>query len=397
MDSIRNQLLDIFEKYADDDAHLIAELNGFVAKHGNTALSFIFQILTNLDLSPTEAEEHWRQILSNCQALSSAMGREVNLRTAVCDYFCSVNKSLHNPKIIEIHLFEKAAKSSTFDSLTGLLNRSGFDEALEREISRARRYDSNLSLLFLDLDDFKQVNDSFGHMAGDEVLIQVAKIIMIEKRSEDIAARYGGEEITILMPETSKANGWLLGERIRKRLEETVIQYDGQAIKMTLSGGLASYPIDASDGVTLLKRSDKAMYRAKNFGKNNISLFSMDKRRNIRVEYNTNVELSEIGLGEKQTITAMTKSLSLGGILLESEILFDVGVKIQMNISINDSDPILIIGNVTRVEENESGKYDISIIFLESDKMVKSEISSYLIKHFEEMTHLPLGSSHQSE
>ena len=120
MRSIRDQLLDFFEQFADDDARLIKELQGLIAKEGKGVYSFIFQILTNLDLHPDEAEKHWQEIISNCKDLSAAMGRKVNLRTSVCDYFCSINKSLHNPKIIEIHLFEKATKSSTFDNLTGL-------------------------------------------------------------------------------------------------------------------------------------------------------------------------------------------------------------------------------------------------------------------------------------
>jgi diguanylate cyclase (GGDEF)-like protein len=395
MESIRNQLLDCFEKYAEDDTRLIQELNALISQEGNQVCSFIFQILTNLDLSPSESAEHWQKVVAHCQTLGSSLGREVNLLTAVCDYFCSVNKSLHNPKIIEIHLFEKAAKSSTFDSLTGLLNRNAFDDALQREISRAKRHDSNLSLLFLDLDDFKQINDSFGHMAGDEVLKSVAQTIMTEKRSEDIAARYGGEEVTIVLPETSKAEGWLLGERIRKKLEETTIIFDDQAIKITLSGGLASYPIDANDGTALLKNADKAMYRAKSFGKNNISLYSMDKRRNIRIEYSTSVELSELGFGEKQTLNAMTKSLSIGGIMLESVKPIGVGIKIQMKIAINDAEPILVIGNVIREEKNESGSFDISITFIESDTMVKNEISNYLIKHLEDFTPLPDELPHQ--
>ena len=383
MESIRDQLLDCFEKYAQDDARLVEELNSLIAQEGQQVISSIFQILTNLDLTPTEAEVHWQKVVAHCNKLSSSMGREVNLRTAVCDYFCSVNKSLHNPKIIEIHLFEKAAKSSTFDSLTGLLNRNAFDDALQREISRAKRYDSNLSLLFLDLDDFKQVNDSYGHMAGDEVLKSVAQTILTEKRSEDVAARYGGEEMAILLPETSKTEGWLLGERIRKRLVETTIVYEEQAIKTTLSGGLASYPIDAKDGTALLNNADKAMYRAKSFGKNNTSLYSMDKRRNVRIEHSASVEVIELGFGDKPIINAMTKTLSIGGIMLESDRPIGVGVSIQMNITINEAEPILIIGNVIREEKNASGKYDISIAFIESDSMIKNEISSYLIKHLE--------------
>jgi diguanylate cyclase (GGDEF)-like protein len=381
MSSIRNQLLDTFEQFADDDALLIKKLQALIAQQGKEVYTYIFQILTNLDLPPAEAEQHWNQIISHSKNLSAAMGREVNLRTAVCDYFCSINKSLHNPKIIEIHLFEKTAKSSTFDTLTGLLNRNAFDEMLAREISRAKRHDSNLTLLFLDLDDFKRINDTLGHMAGDEVLRKVAQMILLEKRAEDYGARYGGEEITILLPQTSKADGWLLGERIRQRLEEAEIHYEGQNIRATLSGGLASFPIDASDGLTLLKNADKAMYRAKSFGKNNISFYSMNKRRNVRVDYTTSVEIQELGIHAKPVFTASTKSLSIGGILLESQDHMEAGTKIQINMPLSQEQNLLLIGNVVRSEKTDSGSHEISVAFIDCSRIVKNEISTYLIKH----------------
>jgi len=393
MGSLRDQLLDFFEQFANDDAHLIEALQGLFAKEGKEIYSIVFQILTNLDLHPDEAEKHWHKIISNCKDLSAAIGREVNLRTAVCDYFCSINKSLHNPKIIEIHLFEKTAKSSTFDNLTGLLNRNAFDEILRREISRAKRHDSILTLLFLDLDNFKSVNDTLGHAAGDEVLRKVGQVVMMEKRSEDVGARYGGEELTILLPETCKADGWLIGERIRKKVEEIEIPYEDENIKITLSGGLASFPIDANDDKTLVKYADLALYRAKSFGKNNISFFSMDKRRNIRVEYSTSIEIQELGIHEKPVLTATTRSLSIGGILLESQAPFDIGAKIQINIARDSASPLLIIGTVIRSDKMESGNNLTSVAFLDSDKVIKNEISSYLIKHLRNLPSESIGAS----
>lgn len=383
MASIRNQLLDCFEQFANDDVRLVEELKSLIARQGKAVYSYIFQILTNLDLQPEEAEQHWKNILAHNRDLTAAMGREVNLRTAVCDYFCSINKSLHNPKIIEIHIFEKAAKSSTFDNLTGLLNRSAFDEMLAREISRAKRHDSNLTLIFLDLDDFKRVNDTLGHLAGDEVLKKVSQLIMAEKRSEDFAARYGGEEITILLPETSKSDGWIIGERIRQKIAEMEIPYEGKNIKATISGGLASFPIDAGDGLTLLKYADKAMYRAKSFGKNNISFYSMDKRRNIRVDISMPVEVQVLGFREKPAFTAITKSLSIGGILLESETELATGAKIQVNITLNPETPLVVIGTVVRSAKTDSGMHEISVAFIDTDKAIKNEITCCLIRHLE--------------
>ena len=383
--AIRDQLLNIFEQYADDDGRLIDELYAMIKSDGKDVYSYIFQILANLDLEPAVAEKYWHEIISHSKTLNNAMGRAVNLRTVICDYFCSINKSLHNPKIIEIPLFEKTTRSLTLDNLTGLLNRNTFDETLKRETSRAKRHDSNLTLLFLDLDNFKQINDTLGHLAGDEVLRRVAMLIMAEKRSEDIAARYGGEEITVLLPETSKADGWLLGERIRKTVEEADIYYEGEKIKITLSGGLASFPIDASDDLTLLKHADLAMYRAKSFGKNNISFYSMDKRRNIRMDYSTAVEIQELGIHNKPVFSATTKSLSISGILVESPEKIDEGAKIQINMSLHGADPLLIVGTVVRSKKIASGNHEISIAFLDSVKVMRNEISSYMLKHLKEL------------
>ena len=381
MESIRDQLLNLFERFADDDNLLTDELEKVIVAKGPVVYPLIFQILTNLDLMPDEAEKHWRRIIANRKDLKAATGRDVSLVTVVCDYFCSINRSLHNPKIIEISLYEKATRSSTFDGLTNLLNRNTFDETLTREVSRAKRYDSQLSLLFFDIDDFKKINDAMGHLAGDSVLQEVARIIMSEKRSEDIAARYGGEEITLLLPETGKADAWMIGERIREKIAGTMLKYEGQNISVTLSGGLASFPIDAGDGQSLLKNADLAMYRAKSFGKNNISLYSMDKRKNVRVDYCTEVEIRELGIYEKPSMPAITKSLSIGGVLLESKSPIETGAKIQINITLEPGKPLIIIGTVVRAKADDKGRHEISIAFLDSNRMLKDEISTYLIKH----------------
>jgi hypothetical protein len=167
-------------------------------------------------------------------------------------------------------------------------------------------------------------------------------------------------------------------------LEEAEIHYEGQNIKATLSGGLASFPIDASDGLSLLKNADKAMYRAKSFGKNNISFYSMNKRRNIRVEYTTAVEIQELGIHVKPAFTATTKSLSIGGILLESNEHLETGTKIQITIPISQENPLLLIGNVVRSEKTVIGSNHISVAFIDSSIVVKNEISSYLIRHLKD-------------
>ena len=379
MEQTRNLVLKCLDDYADDD-RLIKELNQIIEKEGKKAYPVIFHVLTNLEIEPAEAMEFWAEIITHYKKLVSILGRKVNLRTALCDYFCSIHKSLKNPKVVEIQLFEKTVKASRFDSLTGLYNRQSFDETLEIEIKRGKRHGKELSILFLDLDDFKEVNDSFGHQAGDEVLKQVAKIVLNEKRSEDLAARYGGEEIVVILPETGKVASLVLGERIRKRVEEMRIDCKGHTVRLTISGGLASFPNNAADAESLLKSADNALYRAKGSGKNCISFFSQDKRRYMRIAINNEVKVRELGFDDTQTQSGKGKNICFGGILFENKYALPIGTKIQLHIPHNHNKPLFIIGTVVRMEAFGSEQYDIgvAISFAEMDKTIKNEISRWL-------------------
>ena len=124
--------------------------------------------------------------------------------TTICDYFSEVAINLHNPTMIELQVLEETRKVSRTDALTGLFNRRFFDESLEGEINRAIRYEGHFSLIFFDLDNFKILNDTQGHLAGDLTLKRVAEVMILEKRTEDIACRYGGEELVLVLPETQK-------------------------------------------------------------------------------------------------------------------------------------------------------------------------------------------------
>ncbi|MCP4368814.1 MAG: GGDEF domain-containing protein [Deltaproteobacteria bacterium] len=379
MEQTRDLVLKCLNDYEDDD-RLIKELNQIIEKEGEKAYPVIFHVLTNLEIEPEDAMESWAEIITHYEKLVSILGRKVNLRTALCDYFCSIQKSLKNPKVVEIQLFEKTVKASRFDSLTGLYNRQSFDETVEREINRGKRHGKELSILFFDLDDFKEINDSFGHQIGDEVLKQVAKIVLHEKRSEDLAARYGGEEIVVILPETGKIDSLVLGERIRKRVEEMRIDSNGHSVRLTISGGLASFPENATDAKSLLKCADNALYRAKGSGKNSISFFSQDKRRYMRIEIDHEVKVRELGFDDIQTQKGKGKNICFGGILFENKFALPIGTKIQLHIPHNHDKPLFIIGTVVRVEAFGSERYDIgvAISFVEMDKTIKNEISKWL-------------------
>ncbi len=166
---------------------------------------------------------------------------------------------------------------SARDSLTGLYNRWYVMEKIDSEMNRALRHGSPMSLLMLDLDHFKRVNDSFGHSVGDEVLKTVGQVLRDSCRVYDVPGRYGGEEFCIILPETRVGNTANVAERIRSRLESTELPVGDTSIIVTASIGVAGMDSVADEGVVspaaLLDRADRALYAAKHHGRNRVELW----------------------------------------------------------------------------------------------------------------------------
>jgi len=163
---------------------------------------------------------------------------------------------------------------ATKDSLTGLNNRRVFKERLDEEIVRSFRYNRSFSIMMLDLDKFKKVNDTYGHPAGDRVLQQSARIILQRIRNCDFAARYGGEEFVVILPETSEENSVTIGERIKDTIAQHTFNLpDGKDIRITISIGIASFPANAMTAEKLIERADQALYNVKQTGRNRVCVF----------------------------------------------------------------------------------------------------------------------------
>lgn len=157
------------------------------------------------------------------------------------------------------------------DGMTGLYNFRYFRNYLEDEIKRSMRYNRPISLIILDLDGFKEINDRYGHPAGDRLLLDVANIIRNSVRETDLPARYGGEEFVIICPETESKDAVTVAQRIRTTVEATRFYLTPDKRRgITLSAGVASFPTDASDDTTLMHAADHALYRAKRAGKNRV-------------------------------------------------------------------------------------------------------------------------------
>lgn len=157
------------------------------------------------------------------------------------------------------------------DALTGTLNRRGLDQTLLREIGRAQRNDSTLSLAMVDLDYFKKVNDQFGHEAGDQMLVHFSSLIKSVLRKSDALVRYGGEEFTLILPDTDARGAHLVLARLQQVMGKSPLVFEGQQINTTFSAGIASLRRD-ENGYALLRRADEALYAAKNGGRNVIKV-----------------------------------------------------------------------------------------------------------------------------
>ena len=159
------------------------------------------------------------------------------------------------------------------DALTGLLTNRAYHERLEAEFRKAQTSRRSLSLLIVDVDNFKGINDSYGHPVGDEVLRRVGGLIRQQARRNDLCCRYGGDEFVVVMPETIKSDAAVVASRIRKAIEEQTFVFDNRRIPATVSIGAASYPQDVTSKAALIKAADDALYAAKQDGRNALRVF----------------------------------------------------------------------------------------------------------------------------
>ncbi len=171
---------------------------------------------------------------------------------------------------IENAYHEEIYRLTTVDGLTQIYNKRYFTETLEREIGRALRYRRHLSLIMFDIDHFKEVNDNYGHLAGDSVLRVLAATIKSRIRREDVFARYGGEEFAIILPEIERENAAVFAEKVRILIERTIFEFDALPIPIRISVGVASLNFDTEDCDALVQKADEKLYEAKEAGRNRV-------------------------------------------------------------------------------------------------------------------------------
>jgi diguanylate cyclase (GGDEF)-like protein len=276
MDDLRQKIISYLGTNEEESLVFFDSISLLAKKEGEQVYNILINVLTQMEFSPEDAKKKWNRIVDHKLKLETKLGHSISLMTAVCSYFSDVEKIINTPIIIELKKLEETKKKSHTDVLTGLSNRRYFDDALQGEMNRVLRYEGCFSIFFIDLDNFKKFNDTYGHHAGDITLKVVAEIIQNMKRTEDIVCRYGGEEFIMILPETEKMNALVIAERIRKKVEETVIEFEDKTFNITLSGGISSCPADGKEPQELLKAADVRLYQAKESGRNRICIHDFE-------------------------------------------------------------------------------------------------------------------------
>ena len=169
-------------------------------------------------------------------------------------------------------MFEEAERLTITDDLTKLYNYRYLMKYLEADVKRCLRYKKKVSLLFIDVDGFKRINDTFGHLVGSQALAEMGQVFKRIVRETDVVGRYGGDEFVIVLPETPLNGAMVIAERIRKKVEECEFVAQNLSIRLTVSLGVANCPKHTLTAEGLIKKADAAMYRAKELSKNSIKV-----------------------------------------------------------------------------------------------------------------------------
>lgn len=270
--------------------------------------------------------------------------------------------------------------SAYHDKLTGCVNYTWIVEFLEKEIARSRRFMKEFSIVLIDIDHFKSINDTYGHLVGNDALTVFAKVIKDNLRNMDIVGRYGGEEFLVILPELGSNGSLEVIERIRRKLSEARITSrhlkEGINISLQFSAGLASFPYNANNATDLIKLADDVLYQAKQKGRDKVVV---ERRRCIRQKSTKGlrVELSRLSDKEKLKIINIVDVSERGILLLFSQDLPDEEFLGRISLPGQDFTPEFIC-KVVYKSKAKDGVYRVGISFVDIPTYVRGTLSSFI-------------------
>jgi diguanylate cyclase len=225
---------------------------------------YLFQFIPKTDIIATDLEYMYQD------STFFPIADPQNGSILVCIMIRDVTEIVHcNRKIEEMKdVTQTLAELANYDSLTAIFNRGYIENQLKLEFNRATRYNSEFSLILFDIDFFKKVNDTYGHLAGDEVLRQVSNAITRNLRNTDIFGRFGGEEFLVMIPNATESTSCIVAEKLRQAIEKLTTKFNSFDISVTISVGFVQYYSNSKDYLQMIHQSDLALYHAKTNGRN---------------------------------------------------------------------------------------------------------------------------------
>ncbi len=248
--------------------HEMTHLNQLKINRGLRFYSDLFYAITHQFFPPETAVQLWNDVQQHKMRLSTSLGRNVRITVATLDYLSNITTNLISTTLVGESYIEELIGLSLRDGLTGLFNRTFFAEQIELEIKRSQRYQLPISLAFIDIDNFKQVNDTWGHQEGDRVLSLMGQLLLNTARDADICCRYGGEEFVVIQPLTDRSDATIITKRIQEKL--SVRLPNNQMV--TVSVGMASLDKKNLTSLNLIEKADTALYQAKKYGRNRLEI-----------------------------------------------------------------------------------------------------------------------------
>jgi diguanylate cyclase (GGDEF)-like protein len=265
--------LDLVSAHAGDRTLTEAEkhrLDELKHARGLRFFSDLLYSITHQYFPPEAAEKLWAEILKHKAALSKVLGRNVRIAVATLDYLSNITANMDSATLVGEANIEEIINLSFRDGLTGLFNHTYFYQQIDFEVKRYLRYGAIVSLILIDIDDFKLVNDTFGHREGDRILATMGKTFFLTERDSDICCRYGGEEFAVILPLTDIQEAAVIADRLNSELQETLP--DGSTV--TVSIGVATCGDGTKTYRDIVERADEALYQAKRSGKNRVEVAS---------------------------------------------------------------------------------------------------------------------------
>ena len=267
--------VDLVSALAGDRPLSMAEnirLDDLKKRRGLRFFSDLLYSITHQYFPPEVADSLWTEVLGHKKELSTVLKRNVRTVVAALDYLSNITSNMNSATLVGETMIEEIVGLSLRDGLTGLFNHTYFFQQIDLEVRRYARYGALVSLVLIDIDDFKNVNDTFGHQEGDRILTAMGRTLMGVARDSDICCRYGGEEFAVILPLTDILEATEIADRIKTAMAERLS--NGQTV--TVSLGVASCEDVTRTHHVLVEKADEALYQAKRRGKNRVEVFTAD-------------------------------------------------------------------------------------------------------------------------